>query len=121
MNDSQPLSKAGLNRWPLTTKNRLMISGQRHSVWFAARCSGNAFVIAPTTMGESFSGKEMTVGDTRSLLGRILVVVAHQDDETACSVLLQRAGEARVVFATNGAPATEFFWHRYGRVSNMRP
>jgi N-acetylglucosamine malate deacetylase 2 len=40
--------------------------------------------------------------------------VAHQDDETACSVLLQRAREARVVFATNGAPPSDFFWHRYG-------
>jgi hypothetical protein len=45
-----------------------------------------------------------------SLFGRILVIVAHQDDETACSVLLQRAREAWVVFATDGAPASEFFW-----------
>ncbi len=56
----------------------------------------------------------MTIGDTRSLFRRILVVVAHQDDETACSVLLQRAGQARVVFATDGAPASEFFWGGYG-------
>src|SRR5439155_23143795 len=56
----------------------------------------------------------MTVGDTRSLFGRILVVVAREDDETACSVLLQRAHEARVVFATDRAPASEFFWRGYG-------
>ena len=56
----------------------------------------------------------MTVGDTRSLFGRILVVVAREDDETACSVLLQRAHEARVVFATDRAPASEFFRRGYG-------
>lgn len=56
----------------------------------------------------------MPVGDTRSLFGQILVLVAHQDDETACSVLLQRARQAWVVFATDGAPASEFFWRGYG-------
>ncbi len=55
----------------------------------------------------------MTADVIGSLFGRILVVVAHQDDETACSVLLQRAREAAVVFATDGAPASEFFWQRY--------
>lgn len=54
------------------------------------------------------------LGDTGSLFRRILVIVAHQDDETACSILLQRAREAQVVFATDGAPASEFFWGRYG-------
>ncbi len=47
------------------------------------------------------------------LSGRVQVVVAHQDDETACSVLLQRAREAQVVFATDGAPASRFFWSAY--------
>ncbi len=54
----------------------------------------------------------MSVGVVRPLLGNILVLVAHQDDETACAVLLQRAREAQVVFATDGAPASEFFWGR---------
>jgi len=53
-------------------------------------------------------------GDIGSLFGRVLVVVAHQDDETACAVLLQRAQTARVVFGTDGAPSAEFFWSRYG-------
>ena len=41
----------------------------------------------------------MTVDDTRSLFGRILVVVAPEDDETACSVLLQRVRGAQVVLS----------------------
>jgi N-acetylglucosamine malate deacetylase 2 len=56
----------------------------------------------------------MAIDDTTPLFGKILVVVAHQDDETACSVLLQRASKAHVVFATDGAPASDFFWSRYG-------
>jgi len=54
-----------------------------------------------------------TDGDISPLFGRVLVLVAHPDDETACSVLLHRAGEAHVAFATDGAPAPEFFWSSY--------
>jgi len=49
-----------------------------------------------------------------ALLGKVLVVVAHQDDETACAAVLQRAREAKVVFATDGAPDSEYFWGRLG-------
>jgi LmbE family N-acetylglucosaminyl deacetylase len=56
----------------------------------------------------------MAVDDISSLFGKVLVVVAHQDDETACSVLLQRASSAQVVFATDGAPASDSFWYRFG-------
>jgi LmbE family N-acetylglucosaminyl deacetylase len=56
----------------------------------------------------------MMVADTRSLFGKILVVVAHQDDETACGILLQRARNAQVVFATDGAPSSAYFWSGYG-------
>ena len=56
----------------------------------------------------------MTDADAPSLLGRVLVVVAHQDDEIACSVLLQRVRKALIVFATDGAPAAEFFWSSHG-------
>jgi LmbE family N-acetylglucosaminyl deacetylase len=36
---------------------------------------------------------------------RVLVVVAHPDDETGgCGVLLQRLHQATVVFCTDGAP-----------------
>jgi LmbE family N-acetylglucosaminyl deacetylase len=47
-------------------------------------------------------------------IGRTMVLVAHQDDETACAGLLQRLVDPLVVFATDGAPADEYFWGRYG-------
>ena len=40
--------------------------------------------------------------------------MAHEDDETACSALLQRLREFQILFATDGAPTSEFFWHNYG-------
>lgn len=46
--------------------------------------------------------------------GRTMVLVAHQDDETACAGLLQRLVDPIIVFATNGAPADEYFWRPYG-------
>lgn len=49
------------------------------------------------------------------LLGRTMVVVAHPDDESGgCAALLQRMRDPIVVFATDGAPADEFFWHPFG-------
>jgi len=45
---------------------------------------------------------------------RTMVLVPHQDDETACAGLLQRIPDPFVVYATNGAPADERFWGRYG-------
>jgi N-acetylglucosamine malate deacetylase 2 len=45
---------------------------------------------------------------------RTLVLVAHQDDETACAGLLQRLADPVIVYATNGAPADHFFWRRQG-------
>lgn len=38
----------------------------------------------------------MSVCDTQSLFGKILVVMAHQDDETGCGILIQRARETQV-------------------------
>jgi LmbE family N-acetylglucosaminyl deacetylase len=49
-----------------------------------------------------------------SLFGHVLVLVAHPDDETACATLLQRARDATVVFCTDGAPKSSFFWNSYG-------
>lgn len=50
-----------------------------------------------------------------SLLQRPLVLVAHQDDEAiGCGILLQRAAQPVVVFATDGAPADPYFWGKYG-------
>lgn len=46
--------------------------------------------------------------------GRLLVLVAHQDDETACAGLLQRSSERMIIYATNGAPSDRFFWDKYG-------
>jgi|SRR6516164_5605438 len=56
----------------------------------------------------------MTAARISPWLRRVLVVVAHEDDETACSVLLQRLREVQIVFATDGAPTSEFSWHNYG-------
>lgn len=50
--------------------------------------------------------------DLEPLLGRTLVLVAHQDDETiGCGALLQRMRDPLVVFATDGAPRDQKFWH----------
>jgi len=48
------------------------------------------------------------------LKGRLLVLVAHQDDETACAGLLQRSSDRSIVYATDGAPPDHFFWARHG-------
>jgi N-acetylglucosamine malate deacetylase 2 len=55
------------------------------------------------------------VDDIRTLLGRTLVLVAHPDDEAVgCGALLQRMSHPLVVFATDGAPRSDFFWQNYG-------
>src|ERR1019366_7522187 len=47
--------------------------------------------------------------------GRVLVLVAHADDESVgYGGLLQKMREAVVVIATDGAPRDEYFWGRYG-------
>lgn len=49
------------------------------------------------------------------LLGRTLVLVAHPDDEAVgCGILLQRMRDPIVVFAIDGAPRSEYYWHQYG-------
>jgi LmbE family N-acetylglucosaminyl deacetylase len=49
------------------------------------------------------------------LTGRVLVLVAHADDEcVGYGALLQRMREATVVIATDGAPRDKFFWERFG-------
>ena len=51
----------------------------------------------------------------RLLLGRTLVLVAHPDDEAVgCGGLLQRIDDPIVVFATDGAPRSDYFWKQYG-------
>ena len=53
------------------------------------------------------------------LMGRVLVLVAHADDEcVGYGGLLQKMREAVVVIATDGAPRDEFFWGRYGSREN---
>lgn len=48
-------------------------------------------------------------------LGRVMLVVAHPDDESgAASLILQRAQDSMVVFCTDGAPADPWFWSQYG-------
>lgn len=54
------------------------------------------------------------VDDIRTLLGRTLVLVAHPDDEAVgCGALLQRMADPLVIFATDGAPRSPFFWENY--------
>jgi len=51
----------------------------------------------------------------RDLTGRVLVLVAHPDDESvAYGALLQKMREPVVVIATDGAPRDEYFWARFG-------
>lgn len=53
--------------------------------------------------------------------GRLLIVVAHQDDEIACSAVMQRVHDVLVVFAADGAPTTDFFWSSYGSRRRYAP
>jgi N-acetylglucosamine malate deacetylase 2 len=47
--------------------------------------------------------------------GRVLIFVAHPDDETiACSGLLQRAADSLIVFAVDGAPPHYGFEKKFG-------
>jgi LmbE family N-acetylglucosaminyl deacetylase len=49
------------------------------------------------------------------LTGRVLVLVAHADDESVgYGALLQHMREAVVVIATDGAPRDPYFWQRFG-------
>jgi LmbE family N-acetylglucosaminyl deacetylase len=55
------------------------------------------------------------VNDKTDNFGKILLLVAHPDDETiGCSGLLQRAKSALVVFAVDGAPPHYGFEKKYG-------
>jgi LmbE family N-acetylglucosaminyl deacetylase len=56
------------------------------------------------------------MGDsTAELTGRVLVLVAHADDESVCyGALMQRMRGPVVVIATDGAPRDEYFWGRFG-------
>jgi N-acetylglucosamine malate deacetylase 2 len=59
------------------------------------------------------------VDSLHPLLGRTLVLVAHPDDEAVgCGVLLQRIRDPIVVFATDGAPRSDYFWQAYGSREN---
>jgi N-acetylglucosamine malate deacetylase 2 len=55
------------------------------------------------------------------LFGRVMVVVAHPDDESvSCGTLLQRAGAPRLIFCTDGAPRDPYFWRRFGSRDEYR-
>lgn len=56
------------------------------------------------------------MGDWKTeLTGRVLVLVAHADDESVgYGALLQKMREAVVVIGTDGAPRDEYFWGRFG-------
>lgn len=67
---------------------------------------------------------ESTVNANSGNLGKVLLLVAHPDDETiGCSGLLQRATSALVVFAVDGAPRHYGFEKKFGslqRYSDIR-
>jgi LmbE family N-acetylglucosaminyl deacetylase len=55
----------------------------------------------------------------RTLVGtalkeRLLVLVAHQDDEMSCAGLLQRSSDRIIAYATDGAPPDRYFWASHG-------
>jgi LmbE family N-acetylglucosaminyl deacetylase len=55
------------------------------------------------------------------LTGRVLVLVAHADDESVgYGALLLRMREAVVVIATDGAPRDRYFWRAFGSQENYR-
>jgi N-acetylglucosamine malate deacetylase 2 len=56
------------------------------------------------------------MGDWRTeLTGRVLVLVAHADDEcVGYGALLQKMRAPVLVIATDGAPRDRYFWGRYG-------
>jgi len=89
--------------------HRMRISEDLHlSAVSPSTCSGRTD--QPTAKGLNSDGSLVSA----ELKGRFLVLVAHQDDETACAGLLQRCSDSTVVYATNGAPSDRFFWERYG-------
>ncbi len=52
---------------------------------------------------------------TKELTGRVLVLVAHADDESVgYGALLQKMREAVVVIATDCSPRDQYFWGRFG-------
>lgn len=59
------------------------------------------------------------MGGDNCELGKVLVLVAHPDDETiACAGLLQRATAGLVVFAVDGAPPHYGFEKKFGSLQN---
>jgi len=59
------------------------------------------------------------VDSLASLLGRTMVLVAHPDDEAiGCGLLLQQMSDPIVVFATDGAPLSDYFWKVHGSREN---
>lgn len=49
------------------------------------------------------------------LTGRVLVLVAHADDESvAFGALMQKMREAVVAIATDGSPMDPYFWEKFG-------
>jgi len=93
--------------WPV---DALYVLGQESQGTIAAMDIGGT---VPASQDGGRDGRKPTRW-REELAGRILVLGAHPDDEAACGFLLQRARQAAVVVATDGAPVSEYFWGRYG-------
>lgn len=100
MSDSQRKNKPVPNRWTVTYTTA-SISLRARSALFSQR-----FCDSTSIPGTSSSGNRMS--DLISSFAGIFVVVAHEDDHTACSVILQGAREAQVVVTTDGALPPSF-------------
>jgi len=80
--------------------------------WFGTY---GTYVLEPEGLCHFRATRKSARSGSSPLLSKTLVLVAHPDDETGgCAALLQRLHEPIVVFATDGAPADEFFWEPYG-------
>jgi LmbE family N-acetylglucosaminyl deacetylase len=101
------------------TRVRVAVAVPRTGFHFRWRWFGTygTYVLEPEGLCQFRPAKKDAQKRTllRPLLGTTMMLVAHPDDESGgCASLLQRAREPIVVFATDGAPADEYFWKPYG-------
>ena len=71
----------------------------------------SADVSSPRTAWDHFADPENGLAGNKKLQPRVLVFVAHPDDETiGASSLMSRVADVSVIFLTDGAPRDPCFW-----------